>query len=380
MAVALAVGIVLSTWQAVRARSAERIAEEQRQKAETEARRADLNAGTEKIQRQLAEQNARRSREVLEFLQTMMSSAGAAYPEKVTVLEVVDRGVTNAEQRFTHDPETRAAIRYAIGYCYSKLGKWEQAAKLLKDSLSERERIFGFAHPDTLDAAREAASVAFSSGKRDEAMKLSLRIAEAAREAAGQPKFAAERQRLRTLELSACRKLVQVYMEEGKLSQARPLIEELLKATKANEFTHEAGAVYSEAGDLALAEGRPREALQHFDTASRYFPKGNVLQRAWLDGQRGAAWLALGDYQQAEPLIINSLPALQNRFGDSHFRVQRAYRDLVRLYEAMNQPAKADEWRKRLREGRSQRTEIRGQERADDGRRLERLPATDAKF
>jgi tetratricopeptide (TPR) repeat protein len=148
--------------------------------------------------------------------------------------------------------------------------------------------------------------------------------------------------------LWAYRKLVQVYMEEGKLSQARPLIEELLKVTRANVFTNEAGAVYSEAGDLALAEGCPREALQHFDAASRYFPKGNVLQRAWLDGQRGAAWLALGDYQQAEQLITNSLPALQNRFGDSHFRVQRAYRDLVRLYGAMNQPAKADEWKKRL--------------------------------
>ena len=370
VAVALAVGIVLSTWQAVRARRAERIAEEQRQKAETEARRADLNAETEKLQRQLAEQNARRSREVLEFIQTMMTSAGDRYADKVTVLEVVDRGVTDAEQRFKDDPDARASVRYAIGYCYSKLGKWEQAAKLLESSLSERERIFGFAHPDTLDAAREAASVAFSSGKTAEAMELSLRIVESAREAAGQPKFAAERRRLRILELWACRKLAQVYMEEGKLAQARPLIEELLKAAKANEFTNptEAGAVYSEAGDLALAEGRPREALQHFDTGSRYYGEGNVLQRAWLDGLRGAAWLALEDYQQAEPLITNSLPTLQKRFGDSHFRVQRAYRDLVRLYEAMNQPAKADEWKKRLREGRSQRTEIRGQEGADDGK------------
>jgi len=159
-------------------------------------------------------------------------------------------------------------------------------------------------------------------------------------------------------------------MEAGKLAQARPLIEELLKAAKASEFATlpEVGVVYCEAGDLALAEGRPREALQDFDTASRCYGQGTVLQRAWLDGLRGAAWLALEDYSQAEPLVTNSLPPLQKRFGDSHFRVQRAYRDLARLYEAMNQPAKADEWRKRLREGRSQRTEIRAQERADDGK------------
>ena len=99
---------------------------------------------------------------------------------------------------------------------------------------------------------------------------------------------------------------------------------------------------------LPLAEGRPREALQYLDAGLRCSGEGNVLQRAWLEGLRGAAWLALEDYIQAEPLITNSLPTLQKRFGDSHFRVQRAYRDLVRLYGAMNQPAKADAWKKRL--------------------------------
>jgi eukaryotic-like serine/threonine-protein kinase len=349
VATTLAVGIVVSTWQAVRARRTERFAEGQRQKAEMEARRADLNAENEKLQRQVAEQNARKSREVLDFIQTMLMSAGGSYADKITGAQVLDRSVVDAERRFT-EPDARASVRYAIGYCYSKLGKWEQAAKLLESSFSERERIFGFAHPDTLDAARETASVAFSRGKAAEAMKLTARVAEAAREAARQPKFAAERQRLRLLELWAFHKLAQGYMEEGKLAEARPLIEEMLKAAKANEFTTPAdsGGAYSEAGALALAEGHPREALQYLDAGLRCYGEGYVLQRAWLEGLRGAAWLALEDYIQAEPLITNSLPTLQKRFGDSHFRVQRAYRDLVRLYGAMNQPAKADEWKKRL--------------------------------
>jgi eukaryotic-like serine/threonine-protein kinase len=346
----LLAGAVVSTWQAVRARRAERIAAEQRQKAEREAQRADLNAETEKRQRQLAEQNARKSREVLQFFQNMMTFAGDRYADQVTVVEVLDRGVTDAEQRFKDEPDARASVRYAIGYCYSKLGKWEQAAKFLESSLSERERIFGFAHPDTLDAAREVASVAFSRGQATEAMRLCTRIAESARRAASQPEFAAERPRLRTLEFWASRKLVQAYMEEGKLSQARPLVAELLKASQANEFTDpmEAGPVYCEAADLALAEGRPQEALQHLDAGSWYYERANPAQRAWLEGLRGAAWLALGNYKQAEQLITNSLPALRHRFGDSHFRVQRAYRDLVQLYGAMNQPTKADEWQRRL--------------------------------
>jgi eukaryotic-like serine/threonine-protein kinase len=344
----LVAGAVVSSWQAVRAWRAERIADQQWQKAMTEARRADLNAETEKLQRQLAEQNARKSREVLQFIQNMMTFAGDRYADQVTVVEVLDRGVTDAEQRFKDEPDARASVRYAIGYCYSKLGKWEHAAKLLESSLSERERIFGFAHPDTLDAARETASVAFSRGETAEATTLSLRIAQSTREAASQPKFAAERQRLRNLELWADRKLVQVYMEAGKLSEAKPLIEELLKASNANEFTNpnESGVVYSEAGELALQEGRPQEALQDFEAALRH--NQTLLQQAWVGGLRGAAWLALGDYQQAEQLITNSLPTLQHRFGESHFRVQRAYRDLVQLYGAMNQPTKADEFLSRV--------------------------------
>jgi hypothetical protein len=206
----LAAGAIVSTWQAVRARRAERIASEQRQKAEREAQRADLSAETEKLQRQLAEQNARKSRDVLEFIQGMLTWAGDGYADKVTVVQVLDHGVVDAELRFKDDPDALASVHYAIGYCYSKLGKWEQAAELLQGAFSERERIFGFEHPDTLDAARETASVAFSSGKAAEAMALCRRIAEAAHGASGQPKFGAERRRLRSLELWAYWKQVEV--------------------------------------------------------------------------------------------------------------------------------------------------------------------------
>jgi hypothetical protein len=63
---------------------------------------------------------------------------------------------------------------------------------------------------------------------------------------------------------------------------------------------------------------------------------------------QGAAYLALGEYAKAEPLMTQSLPVLQKRFGDSHFRVQRAFRDLVQLYTATGQPQEASRFRENL--------------------------------
>ena len=56
VALALLAGIAASTWQAIRATSAHRLASQQRDRAESEAQRADLNARNEQAQRERAEQ------------------------------------------------------------------------------------------------------------------------------------------------------------------------------------------------------------------------------------------------------------------------------------------------------------------------------------
>ena len=65
VAMALVLGVIASTWQAVRATHERRTAERERGRAETEARRADLNAAAEARQRQKAEQAVERTSQAL---------------------------------------------------------------------------------------------------------------------------------------------------------------------------------------------------------------------------------------------------------------------------------------------------------------------------
>ncbi len=65
VATALCLGVIASTWQAVRATRERHIADRERARAQTEAQRADANAGAEARQRQAAERSTLRANQTL---------------------------------------------------------------------------------------------------------------------------------------------------------------------------------------------------------------------------------------------------------------------------------------------------------------------------
>ena len=348
----LAIGVLLSTWQAVRAVKAERLATQQRLRAEQEAERADLNAQAEKAQRERAEAETQKVRDVLAFIQTMFTSTGNAYADKVTVLQMLDWGGAGVREKFKNQPKVSAAVQYSIGYCYSKIGRWDTAAGFLEDSLKLRVESLGYLDPETLDTAAELAFVMLSLGRNTEARELCVKILESARAGLRQTTSSpVPKARFRQFELQACRQLTQIYLEEGKTSPARPLAEELVAASEKGELiAEENGYAWSQLGMVALADGHPRDALKAFEKAGAFYNAASIVQHAWNDGLRGAAYLALGEYERAENLMTNSLPVLEHRFGDGHFRVQRAYRDLSVLYSKTGRDKEAADIRKKLHE------------------------------
>jgi tetratricopeptide (TPR) repeat protein len=192
--------------------------------------------------------------------------------------------------------------------------------------------------------------VLLSLGRNGEARDLCETIIRSARTGASQAGTGRVPQaRYRQLELQACRQLSQIYLEEGKPSLARPLAEELVAASENQELVaEENGYAWSQLGTIALAEGHPRDALKAFAQAAKFYNAASIVQHAWNDGLRGAAHLALGEYERAESLMTLSRPVLEHRFGDSHFRVQRAYRDLIELYTQTGRPNEAEAIRLQL--------------------------------
>ena len=357
---ALLLGIIASSWLAIRASRAERktgVALIQMELARTEESKqralANLNAQAEKKQRLAAEAEAQKARDVLDFIQRMITTSGSSYADQVTVLQMLDMGSSGVENKFKNQPDVSASVQFAIGFCYSKIGHWDTAEIYLRRSLKLRVELFGYKNPDTLDSAQQLASVALAQGRDSEAgelCKLVIESAQAGLKEPGQNQF--QKARFHQSELWASRKLCQVYVENGKISTARPLAEKLIAAVQAGELQSlEAGHVWSEYGAIALEENHPQAAISAFDNEIKFYRSGNVVQRAWSDGLRGTAYFAMGDYERAEKLMTNCLPVLEHRFGGAHFRVQRAYRDLVFLYTKLGREREAAEFQTRLNSG-----------------------------
>lgn len=311
----LATGIATTSLQAVRARHAEKAALQQKT---------------------AAEDAARKSKQLVFFFQDMLlftTVAGGPYADKMTVADLLDRGAGQMSI-LNNEPDVLASVQFSVGYCYSKCGKWDKAVPLLKSAFQIQEHLKGLHDSETLITGSELASALLSSGNRREGIEQCKRVQMGAHEAANNPSVTDDdRDAFWHCEVMVTRELVQAYLLNGDAEQARPLVEKLLEAVNANKITdYEAGHIWEGMGEIDLMENRPNDALQAFEKSAPFYTEKMIVQNAWLHGLQGAAWMALKDYQKAEPLMTNELSVLEQRFGNTHFRVQRAYHDLVTLY------------------------------------------------
>ncbi len=131
----LLVGVTISSWQAVRARRAERVANEERAIAVA----------------------------VDEFLQKDLLGQAApdlnARDKKVTVEELLGRAATRVAAKFENQPRIEAAILQTIGNSYRALGDYPAAQPHLERALEINQRLLGEEHPDTLSSMNSLASL-----------------------------------------------------------------------------------------------------------------------------------------------------------------------------------------------------------------------------
>ncbi len=276
--VALVLGVIASTREAVRARKAERTAQQQ-----TEVARA-----------------------VNDFLQKDLLSQASAYSQSkpdpdMKVRTALDRAAQNITGKFNQQPEVEAAIRETIGSTYTDLGLYPEGRKQLERALELDKAFWGPENQKTIKTMLYLAGTEEEQGKFKDAEAIGKQALEISRRSLGPEHL---------LTLDSMNRLTSIYDELGKYSEGEALgtqAVEISRRVNGPEATLTVNSMfflaimYYEEGKYAQAETMNQEVLDirrrvlgpdHPDTlnamnnlAAAYADEGKITKAEALNKQ-----------------------------------------------------------------------------------------------
>jgi eukaryotic-like serine/threonine-protein kinase len=312
----LVLGLIASTWEAIRARAAEARAIQQSAIAQA----------------------------VNDFLRTDLLSQASAYNQNtrpdpnLTVRTALDRAAARVEGRFGGQPLVEASVRYTIGSAYIDLGLYPEAERQLERSLALRSRGLGDAAPDTLVAMASLAAVYERNGQLSQAESLYSKVVDLRKRTGNNVDGGA---------LLAMNGLAVTYAEEGRYQESQALFERVVPLEK-NVFGENNLQTLRAMGNLAAT----------YDVTGQH-EKAKVLLLETLDRKRkvlgeenpetldtisnlAELYKVTGDYARAEPLLTAAVAAYQRVLGTRHQLTIAAKTSLADLERIMGKTAAAE--------------------------------------
>jgi eukaryotic-like serine/threonine-protein kinase len=281
-------------------------------------------------QRRLAEENARRTAAVLEFLVNALRSPE---PERegrnITIAEVLDRAAMEAQEKFAHDP-LQANLLEAIGQTYQGLGLYDKAVPLFEKTRDLRTAVMGPDDPDTL-RAMSALAVAYDfAGRVNDALLLSEETLKRRK-----AKLAPDDPDL----LKSLHNLAWGYLKAGRSEEAVPLFEDVLERRQA--------VLGPDDPDTLITMGNLAEAYRnsgHQDQA--VLLNENTL--ALMQDKRGPdhpntlvamnnlalAYVQVGRFEEAVQLYKEALKLFQTKLSPDHPETLTCMHNLGMAYKA----------------------------------------------
>lgn len=187
----LVLGIVASTWEAVRARRAEAT----------------------------ARQESAISKAVNEFLQKDILGQASAYGQSkpdpdLKVRAALERAAQNIQGKFDKQPEVEASIRETIGKSYDGLGLYPEARAQFERTLDIERRVFGPENPKSIATMVNLGAALEGQGKFPEAEALDKQVLELSRRVLGPES---------PTTIRAMNRLCSVYDYEGKYAEGEAI-------------------------------------------------------------------------------------------------------------------------------------------------------------
>jgi serine/threonine protein kinase len=404
---ALILSLVLATAGLVRARRAEAVAADERDRANQEAVTAS---------------------QVSDFLTGLfyVSDPSQALGNTITAREILDRGTERIQNELDDQPLIKARLMDTMGQVYRNLGLFDQASALMQQALDVRRQNLGGDHLVISNSLNSLASLYYSTGRLDESEKLFREALEIRLRVQGEDHLEvstclnnlamtvkalgrydeAEPMYRRALEIrrqhhgsehlqiaNSLNNLGMFLYRKGELPEAEELFREALAMNRkllgdvhpeVSANLNNLGLVlrdskkYPEAEEMfrqvismerkfygdehpAIARGLINlaallERAGNLDEAEQIYREGmeirsqifseNHWETATAKNLLGGCLTKSGDFSQAEKLLLESFEIIKNQFGVDHPRTRSARRRVISFYEAWGKPDKAAEYKK----------------------------------
>ncbi len=317
---ALIVGIVTTTWQALVARDARATAERHLEEARTQSARAE---------------------QVSAFLVDIfeISDPGEAKGNQVTAREILDQGADKIRLELGDQPELKAQLMTTIGRVYRNLGLLGRAKTVLEEVLENRRQRLGDEHPGTARSLTRVAEIDFERGE--------LEVAEEELRGA----LASQRRLLGNEHLDVAvtlNQLATVLDARADAENAERLYSEALEMRRrllgADHL--EVVEILNNLAELHYANGRwdDAETLFRQALASRQRQLGDDHLDVAVSFNNLAATLSTkGDHEAAEPLFRRVLELRLRILGEEHPEVAISLNNLAATLQALDRHAEAEE-------------------------------------
>jgi serine/threonine protein kinase/Tfp pilus assembly protein PilF len=300
--VALTVGTVVSTWQAMRANNQAAIAS-----AVSDFVRNDL----------LAQASAR-----------SQSNPNTKPDPDLKVRTALDRAAARIGTRFAGQPLVEASIRQTIGVAYQDLGLFPEARQQIARALELRKAELGSNDPSTLELMTDIGRSSMLEGKYPDAAREYEGALDGLRRAYGE----GDARVLQTMV-----GLALVYQYQARYPQAEGLMRQVLDRQRRSPVLNdiEVADVIDNLGFLYLNQGKyPQAAAQYEDALTRQrrlYGDDHPNTISTIDGL-ALTYRGLGKRRESESLFQQALDSNRRVLGPDHHDTLGTMNNLALLY------------------------------------------------
>ncbi len=298
-------GVVVSAWEAVRAKRAERL------------------QATETAKRE----------QVATFLTVMLKGVGpsVAQGRDTNMLrEILDKTAERVGKDLKDQPEVEAELRNTLGNVYRELGDYPKAGEMIRQALTLRKAVFGEKHSRVADSLNDLGALLLDQGKSAEAEAMFRQALAIRRELLGN----GSREAAASLDALGVALVSQGRLTEAETSHREALA--LFKKLFGDEHLDVATSMHNLAKVLLMEQRRSEaEILLRQVVALRRKLLGNAHPLlATSLGNLGSILWDEGNLSEAERYYRETLAMQRKLMGDEHPDVATSLHNLARVLQS----------------------------------------------